>query len=447
MAKKTTAQKKSPAKKTPVKKHTAKKPNAKKAATPKAAPKRGLGRGLSALMEDVSLSTFISDDVQMVDDIYDSPEVADTPIMDSPEVEALMETLIEERVDTKEVTTDNPQTSPVFETKSMDKKPRDETDVDAYPEMSEDEKAAEWAEIKADMVKKLGADPETGAKSEYALDRSGTPASDHNIGSGVTFVEMGQLERNPEQPRRHFDSELLRELTDSIRQKGILQPILVRPLPGKERRNKPVYQIVAGERRWQAAMSARLDAMPVFVREITDQEALEIGVIENVQRAELNPMEEAMAYKALTKQFGRTQEDVAKAVGKSRSYVANMMRLINLPEKVQDYLAKGDISTGHARAIIAAPDPTEMADAIVENNLSVRDAEDWARKLKTDLTAPKVMPQKMKGADERRLEAQLMDALGLSVDLKHRGPGGEVRVKYKTVDQLDEVVLRLMGKG
>lgn len=259
---------------------------------------------------------------------------------------------------------------------------------------------------------------------------------------GVTFVSMGQLERNPEQPRRHFDPVLLEELATSVKQKGILQPILVRALP-ERRRNKVAYQIVAGERRWQAAMKAGLDTMPVFVREISDQEALEIGVIENVQRAELNPVEEAMAYKALISQFGRTQEDVANAVGKSRSYVANMMRLLNLPEKVQTFLAEGKISTGHARAIIAAPDPTELADVIVKNDLSVRDAESWARKLKTQ-DGVNTRPEKaMKAADEKRLEAELMDALGLAIDLRHKGPGGELRIKYKSNDQLEEVMKRL----
>ena len=155
--------------------------------------------------------------------------------------------------------------------------------------------------------------------------------------SGITHVAMDQLCRNPDQPRRHFDKAQLQELTDSIKDKGVLQPILVRPLPKgvkadvKAAHNKPVYQIIAGERRWQAALSAGLDAMPVFIRAINDQEALEIGIVENVHRADLNPMEEALAYKSLISQFKRTQEDVALAVGKSRSYITNMLRLLNLP--------------------------------------------------------------------------------------------------------------------
>ncbi|MGJ8564378.1 MAG: ParB/RepB/Spo0J family partition protein [Alphaproteobacteria bacterium] len=344
------------------KKTLSKKITAKKAAS----SKRGLGRGLSALMDDVSMDNFVSDDVVIVDDIMDSPQPMD----------------------------------------------------DALPE------AGNFTA------------PSPSTEAPTQAEPSGA------IKGGVTFVSMGQLERNPEQPRRHFDAQLLEELATSVRQKGILQPILVRALPDSKR-NKPVYQIVAGERRWQAAMKAGLDVMPVFVREITDQEALEIGVIENVQRAELNPVEEAMAYKALISQFGRTQEDVANAVGKSRSYVANMMRLLSLPETVQTYLAEGKISTGHARAIIAAPDPTELASLIVKSDLSVRDAENWARKLKKQ-DDPVLRPEKaMKAADEKRLEAELMDALGLSVDLRHRGPGGELRIKYKSNDQLEDVMKRL----
>ncbi len=397
----------------PQKKQTSKKPSPKKTTA-----KRGLGRGLSALMEDVSMEAFVSDDVVIIDDIMDSPD----PMEDASD-HAAGQTNIE----TKDMAAP--------ETKSRFKDLPDEYRMsDAEREKYAEEDAAFTANLHAQVPKSPG------------LPRTKAPAADYNLKGGVTFVEMGQLERNPEQPRRNFDMELLRELSNSIREKGILQPILVRPLP-ETKRNKPAFQIVAGERRWQAAMMAEIETMPVFVREITDQEALEIGVIENVQRAELNPMEEAMAYKALINQFGRTQDDVAGAVGKSRSYIANMMRLLTLPEKVQNYLAHGQITTGHARAIIAAPDPTEMADTIVDKQLSVRDAEDWARKLKSTLTASPKMDTKVKAADEKRLEASLMDALGLTVDLRHKGPGGELRIKYKTSDQLDDVMARLKGRG
>ena len=170
----------------------------------------------------------------------------------------------------------------------------------------------------------------------------------------------------------------MEELTDSVRRNGILQPLLLRPHPKESGR----YQIIAGERRWRAAQAAQLHEAPAIVRELSDQDVLEISIIENVQRADLNPIEEALAYKALSEQFSRTQQEIATSVGKSRPHIANMLRLLSLPPIAQDYLAKGSISTGHARAIIAAPDPTELADAIVNKGLSVREAEDWVRRIK-----------------------------------------------------------------
>jgi len=163
---------------------------------------------------------------------------------------------------------------------------------------------------------------------------------------GVTSVAIDQLERNPDQPRKYFDKDKLAELTQSIKDKGVLQPILVRPLPRQTNHEKKHYQIVAGERRWQAALKAKLDTMPVLIRELSDQDVLEIGVVENVQRADLNPIEEALAYQALSEQFKRTQEDIAQAVGKSRPHVTNMLRLLTLPKRAQTYLAKGKITAG-----------------------------------------------------------------------------------------------------
>ena len=278
------------------------------------------------------------------------------------------------------------------------------------------------------------------------------PAPKAAADRGILMVAMDQLCRNPDQPRRHFDKAQLEELTASIKDKGVLQPVLVRPLPKglkvpeQKLHNKPIYQIIAGERRWQAALKAGLDTLPVFIRQITDQEALEIGIVENVHRADLNPMEEALAYKSLLTQFKRTQEDVAQAVGKSRSYITNMLRLLNLPEQVQDYLATGKITTGHARAIIAAPDPSMLADEIVNKDLSVRAAEDWVRQIKSDGSGGGVRSAKkgQKSADERRLEARIMDATGFTVDIRHKSPGGEVRLKYKDSEQLDELLRILM---
>ena len=261
---------------------------------------------------------------------------------------------------------------------------------------------------------------------------------------GVTSLAIDQLERNPDQPRKYFDKDKLAELTQSIKDKGVLQPILVRPLPQKTSSKKRHYQIVAGERRWQAALKAKLDAMPVLIRELSDQDVLEIGVVENVQRADLNPIEEALAYQALSEQFKRTQEDIAQAVGKSRPHVTNMLRLLTLPKRAQTYLAKGKITTGHARAIIAAPDPTELADAIAEKGLSVREAEDWVRRIKAADGKSKSIPAQ-KDADTRKVENDLSDILGLVTDLRHKGPGGELRIKYRTGRQLEDLIKRLKG--
>ena len=258
---------------------------------------------------------------------------------------------------------------------------------------------------------------------------------------GVNVLNIDLLERNPDQPRRYFDKEKLKELTESIRDKGVLQPILVRELPAGRKNAKTRYQIVAGERRWQASLKAGLTSMPALIRELSDQEVLEIGVVENVQRADLNPVEEAMAYKALQEQFSRTQEDIAKAVGKSRSHIANMLRLLTLPNRARDHLAKGKISTGHARAIIAAPDPVAMAEEIADKGLSVRQAEDWVRRLKS--SSGSKAPKAMKDADTRKLEQELSEVLGLVVDLRHKGPGGELRIKYRTADQFDHLLKTL----
>jgi len=259
--------------------------------------------------------------------------------------------------------------------------------------------------------------------------------------AGVNFVNISLIDRNPEQPRKHFDKEKLAELTQSIMDKGVLQPILVRPIGSG---GKTSYQIVAGERRWQAALKAGLDALPVLIRELSDQDVLEIGVVENVQRANLNPIEEALAYQALKTEFGRTQEDIAKAIGKSRPYIANMMRLLTLPQRAQTYLAEGKIRAGHARAIIAAPDPVELADVIAEKGLSVREAEDWVRRIKQAAgTASKPKARAYKDADTKKAEQDLMDVLGLGVDLRHKGPSGELRIRYKNSAQLEDLIKRL----
>lgn len=268
---------------------------------------------------------------------------------------------------------------------------------------------------------------------------------------GVATLAIDQIVRNPDQPRRHFDKALLEELTHSIADKGVLQPILVRPVPSRDKTDgdKAIFQIVAGERRWQASLKAGLTSMPALVRELSDQDVLEIGVVENVQRADLNPIEEALAYRALVDQFSRTQEEIAKAIGKSRPHIANMLRLLSLPKRAQDALQSGLISTGHARAVIAAPDPNALVEQIIDKGLSVRDAESWVRRIKAAEdndahTLPKAAPE-VKSADIARLERDLSDKIGVRVELNHKGPSGEIKLKYATDAQLDRL-LEQLGK-
>ncbi|MGJ3232739.1 MAG: ParB/RepB/Spo0J family partition protein [Oceanicaulis sp.] len=259
-------------------------------------------------------------------------------------------------------------------------------------------------------------------------------------GPGVKLIPIEFLAPNPDQPRKTFNEDELAELAESIADKGLLQPLLVRPLPGPDER----YQIVAGERRWRAAQRARLHEAPCIVRELTDRETLEIAIVENVQRSDLNPVDEARALKQLVETFGHTQEDVAQAVGKSRAHVANMLRLLALPKGVLGRLERGELSAGHARAVATAADPDALAERIVAEGLSVRAAEKLARdaagrpEQKRSRGAPET-----KDADTRALEADLAARLGLDVEIRHAGERGEVRVRYASLEQLDEVCRRL----
>ncbi|MHA6287912.1 ParB/RepB/Spo0J family partition protein [Maricaulis sp. CAU 1757] len=265
--------------------------------------------------------------------------------------------------------------------------------------------------------------------------------------NGVRMIPIEVIRPNPDQPRKTMTEAELEALAESISEKGIVQPILVRPVEA----GAIEFEIVAGERRWRAAQQARLHEVPALVRELTDRETLEIGIVENVQRADLNPVEEATAYKQLIERFGHTQDDVARAVSKSRSHVANMVRLLNLPASVLTYLANGDISAGHARAIASASDPAGIADLIVDKGLSVRDAEKLARAEADngpiETKSDKPLTNGDKDADTRALEADITARLGLTVDIKHGAKGGELRVKYKTLEQLDDVCRRLGGSA
>lgn len=258
-------------------------------------------------------------------------------------------------------------------------------------------------------------------------------------------VPISWLERNPDQPRTIFGEAELEELAASIRDRGILQPILVRPIVGQP----DSYQIVAGERRWRAAQRAQLHAVPVIVRQLSDQKVLEISIIENVQRKDLNPLDEAGGYQALIDQFGHTQEEIAKAIGKSRSHVANALRLLALPERVRDLVRDAKLSAGHARAIAAAPDPSALAERIIAGGLSVRDAEALARGAHdAPGSAPRPVRTPSKDADTLMLEKEIAEALGLIVDIRHKGDaGGEIRLRYSQVDQLHEVCRLLRARA
>lgn len=266
------------------------------------------------------------------------------------------------------------------------------------------------------------------------------PAEGPPAGTGrETPIEL--LRRNPDQPRKTFDETDLDELANSIRERGVLQPILVRPAPGAPGE----FQIVAGERRWRAAQRVGLHTVPVLVRTLDDGEVAEISIIENVQRADLNPLEEALGYKSLLDRFGRTQDAIARVVGKSRSHIANALRLLNLPASVREHLEAGRLSAGHARAIAAAPDPEALAQAIVNGELSVRQAEALARD--ANPAEPAAKARRPRGApadaDTLSLEHDLGEALGLAVKILDRNGSGEVRVRYETLDQLDGLCRKL----
>ena len=262
---------------------------------------------------------------------------------------------------------------------------------------------------------------------------------------GVREIEIGRIRPNPEQPRIQFKEEAIEELADSIAERGVLQPILLRP-------HGEGFEIVAGERRWRAAQRARLHTIPAIVREIDDTTAAEIALIENIQREDLNAIEEAEGFRQLIQKHGHTQDNVAKLVHKSRSHVANLLRLLDLPEFVRQSLVRGDISMGHARAVATAPDPEELAKEVIAKGLSVRQTEERARFVKPgagiDIARASARNAAAKpiDADLLALERQLGDMLGLKVQVAHNGQRGTVTLHYSSLDQLDMVCQRLSGE-
>jgi ParB family chromosome partitioning protein len=262
--------------------------------------------------------------------------------------------------------------------------------------------------------------------------------------SAVREVEIGRIRPNSSQPRVHFDEEAIAELAESIGERGVLQPILLRPAPDG-------FELVAGERRWRAAQRAGLHSIPAIVRELDDSASAEIALIENIQRADLNPIEEAEGYRQLIKRHGHTQDGLSKLVSKSRSHVANLLRLLNLPEGVKQALMRGDIDMGHARAIASVPDPDALLPEIIEKGLSVRQTEALAQKAKTApmhpiATAAATREQRRLDADAAALERQLGDLLGLKVKVSHDGARGTVTLHYSNLDQLDMICQRLSGE-
>ena len=260
------------------------------------------------------------------------------------------------------------------------------------------------------------------------------------------FVPIDAISPNPNNPRRHFDEAELGDLANSIRHHGVVQPLLLRPKPGQA----GAFEIVAGERRWRAARAAGLVEVPVVLREIGDRQSLEIAIIENVQRADLNAVEEAQAYQMLIDEHGYTQADLGDVLGKSRSHVANTLRLLKLPEDVRIMVAAGDLSPGAARTVVTADDPVAVARDIVARGLSVREAEELARgpapsnpASQTPRASKRTRAKAEKDADAVALERLLSDALKMPVEIRVDGEGGSVRIDYADLDQLDEICGRL----
>lgn len=268
------------------------------------------------------------------------------------------------------------------------------------------------------------------------MDKPAVPAqqpisSDRNV--PIEFVSP-----NPRNPRRNFGDAELTDLAQSIREHGVVQPVVVRPAGMTGR-----YEIIAGERRWRAAQRAGLVEIPVIVRDVNDRTALELAIIENVQRTDLNPVEEALGYQQLIDEHSYTQADLGQVIGKSRSHVANTLRLLKLPDVIRDMLVDGELSAGHARTLVGAADPAALAKRIVEDGLSVRQAEALAQLPPESIHEVKTSAPVEKDADTLALEKLLSDVTGMRIAIAHKNKGGEVRIAYKTLEQLDDLCRRL----
>jgi ParB family transcriptional regulator, chromosome partitioning protein len=269
--------------------------------------------------------------------------------------------------------------------------------------------------------------------SDVALAAPSAPESD---GRTERRIAIDRITPNPHQPRRDFDPTALQELADSIGQKGVIQPLVVRPIAGTDS-----FQIVAGERRWRAAQIAKIHEVPAVVRDYSDEEVLEVAIIENIQRADLNAIEEAIGFRQLIDQYGHTQEKLAEALSKSRSHIANLLRLLNLPEDVQTLVRNGKLSGGHARALVTSANASALAQMVVARGLSVREVERLVKKSDdaTSFPGPKGRPATEKDADTRALEQDVSANLGMFVRIDHEpgGESGQMIIRYRTLDDLD----------
>ncbi|WP_375628049.1 ParB/RepB/Spo0J family partition protein [Bartonella sp. TT67HLJMS] len=265
--------------------------------------------------------------------------------------------------------------------------------------------------------------------------------TESNTASPVSerFVPLESISCNPHNPRRHFTDSELDNLAQSIRQHGVVQPVIVRPSRDHPHR----FELIAGERRWRAAQRANLNKLPVIVRDVDDKTALELAIIENVQRADLNPIEEAMGYEILLNEHGYTQADLAQVIGKSRSHVANTLRLLKLPQKVQQFLTDGQLSAGHARCLITVENPQDLAEKIIREGLSVRQTEILAY----EQANPKVKKRTAveKDTETKSLEKLLADVIGMKVTIRHGKKGGDLKIRYSSLEQLDDICRRLQN--
>lgn len=271
----------------------------------------------------------------------------------------------------------------------------------------------------------------------------GAEAGRNSEKRSVQLIDVAYIAPHPEQPRRQFDDEALAELADSIRARGVIQPIIVRPTSNGR------YQIVAGERRWRAAQRAQLHQIPVLIRDFSEAETLEIALVENIQREELNPIEEAQAYRRLIDQFNHSQDALARIVGKSRSHIANLMRLLDLPDTVQDLVMNGQLSMGHGRALIGAPDCINLAKEISSKGLSVRETERMVRFARDGKSTSRssTAPTSGKDPDLIAMEQHLSDLLGLNVGITFEGGKGALSLQYSSLEQLDMICQKLTGGG